>query len=397
MFILQNVRCVSTYFSQPLNYKTMKNNNYTKKNIITKLTACSVAGLIALTTVGQTASAEVTAPVGYVKLTFKAQSDTAFSLPMDRPRVFSGAVASVSGNVVNISSADLTANALQYADGSQQEKYYLLFTTGVLEGRSFDVVSNGTTSITLAQDGNQSVQALLGSSSNDSFVIRPHWTLDTLFPNGDGFPQITSVLQSGSSIQTKPNNVDGVNIASDHTYQFITGTGWVDKSNLLAGQVKDVVLPRNSFYMMRNLTNADVSKNLVGDVPLTDSKLLLTSNVIEQDSHVAFGFPVDVKLSETGLDSSAAFKSTSNVLTVDGDRLLVFDNDEQGFNKAPKNSYVFITGSGWVDTSNPLGGLVNPAQINLAAGSAFIVRKSSETANDKKQHQTTLPYNPFAE
>ena len=372
----------------------MKNKNKIK-------TAMSVAvaySLIVIAPLSQVAQADITAPIGYLKLTFKAQSDTPFSLPLNRPKVYSGQADSISGNTITVAAQDFTASQFVYADGSQNEKFYLLFTTGILEGRTFDVTANGTNSITVNQDGNTNIETLINdANANDNFEIRPHWTLDTLFPNGEGFPQVASAFDNGSEIHFKPVNQPGINLASEKIYKYVTGTGWVDNANLFGGRAKDVVLIRNSFFQARNVTTSDVVKSIVGDVPTTDGRLKLKSNVIQQDSYVSFSFPIDIKLSETGLENSPGFAHSSGQFSADGDVINIFNVALAGYNKAPSATYYYVSGIGWIDSANIFGGAVNATQIIFKAGTACLIRKASETSAATYHHSTVLPYNPFAE
>ncbi len=366
------------------------------KSALSAVATCSLMGIVSLAPMAQVATAEVTAPVGFVKLTFNAESDTLFSLPMNRPKVFNGQVDTISENTINIANPDFTASELVYADGSQNEKYYLLFTTGTLEGRTFDVTANDTDSITVDQGGDTDVQTLNGVVT-DNFEIRPHWTLDNLYPDGEGFPQSASIFDNGSEIHTKPVDISGINLSSEKVYKYVTGTGWLDAGNLFGGQVKDVVLTRNAFFHMRNKTTSEVTKNVVGDVPLTQASMKLRSNVIKQDSYVSFTFPIDIKLSETGLESSPAFQHTSGQLSSDGDVIWVYNLALTGYNHSPSRGYFYIAGTGWMDNTDLFGGAVDATQINLKAGSACFIRKAPENSAESYHHETTLPYNPFVE
>lgn len=369
-----------------------------KKQHQSRSTISLVAAFVAITTLTQVTLAEVTAPVGFLKLTFKAQSDTPFSLPLNRPEVYSGQLNSISGNIISLSTSPFTANQFVYADGSQNEKYYLLFTTGVLEGRSFDVTANGTNSITVNQDGTINIQTLINDvNARDRFEIRPHWTLDTLFPGGVGFPAVANAFTNGSEIHFKPINQPGINLASEKIYKYATGTGWVDNANLFAGRAKDVVLIRNGFFQARNVTVSDVIKNLVGDVPTVDGRVRLKSNVIQQDNFVAFSFPIDIKLSETGLENTSGFTRSSGQFNADGDTINLFNVTQAGYDKAPSATYYYVNGLGWINSANIFGGAVNATQVIIKAGTACFIRKAGEVSANTYQHGVVLPYNPFAE
>jgi len=341
--------------------------------------------------------AAVTAPVGYVKLTFNAQADTPFSLPLNRPKASSGKVQSISGNTITIASNTWTANEFVYADGTQNEHYYLLFTTGVLEGRSFDVTANGTNTITVDPDGGADIANLINdASATDNFEIRPHWTLNTLFPDGAGFDTSPDMLTTNGLILFKPSNLDGINHGASKSYKYVDGFGWVDNANVLgAVSANDTVLPRKTFYILRNTTANAIEKNLAGDVPTTDETVKLFTNIIKQDSYVAFCFPIDLTLDSTGLSTNPLFKKSTDQLTPDGDVLYVFNN-ATGYNPSTSKGYFYVDGVGWFDTSNTFGGVISGTTSINSVGRGFVIRKASEASTSKDHAKITIPYNPFS-
>ncbi len=354
--------------------------------------------LVAIVPLTQITKGDVTPPAGYLNLTFKALSDTPFSLPLNRPKVYSGQVDSVLENTISIAASELTASAFLYADGSQNEKYYLLFTTGVLEGRSFDITTNGNNSITLVQDGLIDVQDLINdANAHDLFEIRPHWTLDTLFPNGAGYPQVTNAFENGSTILFRATSTSGINLSPQKTYKYATGTGWVDNANLFAGRVKDVVLIRNGAFIARNVTASDVVKGFVGDVPTSDARARIKGNVIKQDSHASFTFPIDISLAQTGLASSPGFDPSAGQFDASGDIVYLYNVNLAGYNKAPSTSYYYVTGLGWINSANVFAGAVNASNVIFKAGTTFMIRKAADLSASTYHHGTALPYNPFAE
>lgn len=374
----------------------MKTNNL--KSLI------GAAALCATLTVPQLASAAVTAPVGYVKLTFNAESDTPFSLPMNRPMVYSGLASAVSGNVISIANTDFTANEFVYDETNQNENYYVIFKTGALEGRSFDVTVNAAGSVTVNPDHTDDNPnfdiASLGGLASDTFEIRPHWTLNTLLPDGEGFPQGATVFDSSSEIHTRPLDRDGINVGSDKIYRYGTAGGWVDTADLLGLDgivVGDVILRRNTSFIARNFTDEDVVLNVVGDVPTSDATLAIRDNVIAQDTHVAFTYPIDINLDNTGLGGSSVFTSSSSQFSSDGDLLSLYDPTASGYNQGPSKTYFYVDNFGWVDTSALLNGAVTATDINIEAGSASFIRKAGSADSEMLSHQVDMPYNPLAE
>lgn len=373
------------------------------KSACSKVVACALsglAGLALLAPLAQTANAEVTPPVGYVKLTFNAESDTPFSLPLNRPKVYSGQVATISGNTINLASNDLTASELVYNDGTQNEKYYVLFTTGLLEGRTFDVTANGANSITVDQDGDTDVETLAGAAT-DNFEIRPHWTLNTLFPDGAGFNASNDFDNpNGDIIFERDNTLNGLNLSMKADYFYYDNgdafTGWYNKKN--GSKVNDMVIKSGSMLIYRNTTLTNVITNLVGDVPLTDNKaVVVRSNVIDQDRYVGTIFPIGVTLNEAGFQNSSLYTKSTDFDNPEGDLIFVYPDNPTGFNPAPSGIYFYYDNgdafTGWYDKQS--AGLKNDVEV-FKPGKGFFYRKAANLA-ESELHNSVLPYNPFAE
>jgi len=350
--------------------------------------------LSVMTLLAPSAYAEVTAPVGYVKLTFAAQSDTPFSLPMNRPKVFAGKVDTITSNEITIASEDLTASAYVYNALSQKEHYYVLFTGGDLEGRSFDVTTNGTDTITVAQEGVDDLASIIGATATATFEIRPHWTLNTLFPDGAGFPVSADRTERKGMILIKPTDSNGINHSANKAYKYVTGEGWIDDFQLFSSPDNDVVLKRDIFYTLRN-EEALFTKNIVGDVPNVSARISLSANLIEQDSYIAFSFPQSLTLDSSGLATNPDFKSSTSLSVRDGDVLYVYDKDATGYNFGSSKGYFYVDGEGWYDNFQLFGGLVPGTTTLNSIGRGFIIRKSGETEAGMLKSKIDVPYLPF--
>lgn len=397
--------------------KTMKTNKM--KSSIKSIAACSLLGIVSLAPMAQLATGEVTAPVGYVKLTFNAESDTPFSLPMNRPKAYNGQVVTISGNVINIANDDLTASQLVYADGTQNEKYYLLFTTGVLEGRTFDVTANGTDSITVDPDYAElipalktDIQTLIGAAATDNFEIRPHWTLNTLFPDGANFPSSSNNnLPDGLLMYRTANAITatdiGVNISLSNSYFFFdNGTpslrGWYPSGSFTKSP--DEVVRRDVLYVYRNKTTTQNTLNLVGDVPLTDSKkkVKILADEMAQDNYMPTAFPIDTSLVESGIANLASFaKSTGSTNLPNGDIVQIYAYPTTGINPAPTSQYIYYDATGTTNDGWYLLGNVNPGQTVdddkiFKVGTGYVIRKASDFENADVLN-ATIPYSPLAE
>lgn len=365
----------------------------------------------------QTAKADVTAPVGYVNLTFKAESDTPFSLPLNRPKVYAGQATGISGNTINFANGDLTPNQYVYADVTQNEKFYLLVTTGVLEGRSFDVTANEAGSITVDPDGDTDILTTIKKldPSEDAlkpnFEIRPHWTLNTLFPDGTNFPaSANNNLPQGRLMwRTSDKNTAtdiGVNISLSNSYFFFDNgneslKGWYPSGSFTKSP--DDVLRRDIMYVYRNSSTIEYALSLVGDVPLTDSNLTvkILSDEIRQDNYMTLPFPVDTSLAESGILSMPGFiKSTGNPNLPNGDIVQVYAYPSLGINPAPVAQYIYFDADGTTNDAWYRIGNVSPGKSVddvkiFKAGAGYVIRKSVDLENTAPL-KSELPYEPFA-
>lgn len=382
------------------------------------LSSLGMASIIALAPIAlaPTASAEVTAPVGYVKLTFNAQSDTPFSLPMNRPKVYSGQVDSISGNVIAIENDDFTAGELVYdnvddANGLQLEKYYLLFTTGILEGRTFDVTSNTANSITVDPDWQEddpaeeaNIQTLINDAlATDNFEIRPHWTLGTAFPEGKDIPRTTSFSDIKGTVQFRTVQTGtNIPITVEYTY-FDSATddnldGWYLPNSPESGKKDDILLSNNTFYIFRNLSSTDYSPNIIGDVALVDFKNNLQTHVVLNDNYKTIAFPVELSLAQSKLYESGVFKATESFSLRDGDTLQVYSYPITTFNKPISTEYVYFDSSndtldGWYLPNSPESGKKDD-ELVFKPGRGYIIRTVPRDTESNRFWTTPRPYNP---
>ncbi|MFZ9933178.1 MAG: TIGR02597 family protein, partial [Chthoniobacterales bacterium] len=145
--------------------------------------------LIATTVLAAHTLAQTTAttdPVGFVSYTVNANSDQKVGVPMTQADVFSGAATAVSGTSVTTSGVPTLSG-----------KNLLLVTSGSAAGSWEEIASSTGTTVTL-------VAPISGFANSNSFVIRPFWTLSSLFPNGGAVP-----------ISPDPENPTGLVLLND--------------------------------------------------------------------------------------------------------------------------------------------------------------------------------------
>lgn len=370
-----------------------------------------------LASLSSIASAEVTAPVGYVKLTFNSTADTPFSLPLNRAKAYTGQASAIAGNVLSVSSNDFTADQYVYVNGSQDEKYYVLFTTGTLEGRAFNITDNSVNGITVETEVEEAGQAAptlqsLGALANDRFEIRPHWTLATAFPTTSSFPKSTNANSPAAYIMERPlhqlgttTSASGTNTPLDKLYFYFDSSndsldGWYLVGDNTFTKQDDKIIERGLFYVGRNQTNTTVDINVSGDVPLVDKSNRLRQNLVTQDNYIALGFPVEVSLGASGLINSG-FKKTTDANSLNGDLLLAYDDVTTTYNPNANKIYFYFDSTndavdGWYLVGDNTFTKQDTVRV-FKPGKGYIVRKAPDTTDKFEKWSTDLPYNPFAE
>lgn len=331
------------------------------------LLACLAIG-VGLTSRAQSVA---TAPVGAVVLEAPANSDSYFSIPLVRPAVYEGVVEAKSGNALTLKSASFAAGGLQYQAGVQSNTYYAQIASGSAAGQFSTILSNTAQAVTCEyeQDILDSVQV------GDKIVIRPYWTLGTVFPDsaaGTYFVASTSNLSSGRRTEILfPDLVTvGVNKSPNSIYYY--NLFW-RRVGAVSVNRNDVIIPPDTFFVIRgNAYSASTKTVVTGVVQLNPSTVsLLTSSAGKNDNPLGTTTPVPMAFSALNLTASGAFTaSTSNLSSGRGDEILVFDNSQIAKNKAPSAIYYF--NSFWRKVGETS---VNHNTSTIPVGAALIVRK----------------------
>lgn len=341
-----------------------------------------------------TASAQsvTTTPVGAVTLDALANSDVVVSIPLRRPSVYSGAASSITNNVVNALGTPWVDSQFVYASGTQPNRYYLLFTSGVREGMYYTISSNTSSSLTLdlAED---SLSSLTGT---ESFSIIPFWTFGTLFPDGTGVSG-TSVHSSRQTELLIPrSSAAGINLSAEYVYYYFTGTnpGWRRVGGGLSTLRNDDVIVPDSYFIYRQNNSTSNTHVFTGTVPATNSMTIvgtIASNT-RQDNAVSLGYPIALTLAQTKLFESGGFEASSSH-AARADELLVFDNSVVGKNKSAAQVYYYFSGAspGWRRVGGGLS-TVRDNDLVIQPGQGFIVRKAAKSTPGTALITTDLPY-----
>lgn len=271
-----------------------------------------------------------TPPIGFIRKDCPANSDTRLSIPLERQAEYVGPLAAITGNVLTVEGTPgWSPNQFQYAEGTQNEKYYVLFLSGTRLGRDFDVSANGDNTLTLDL-GNDTLEGVV---AGDRIKLLPHWTLDAAFPDGEGV-QASSIFQQETELLVQDGSTAGINLAPVKTY-FYTDS-WKDFNNVGGDAGSEVIRPHEPL-LVRNRSNA-TSAIFVGVVPTNTLSvpLRIPAGNGQQDNFVALSRPVPVRLRDAGLEDSFAVSPSTFLLT---DQLLVYDDTQIVINKSPRYTY----------------------------------------------------------
>ena len=341
---------------------------------------------------GQTTA--YTTPVGYLSIAVPADTDTPISAPLLRSAAWAGASTAVSGDTVSVAAASFTAS--QFGAGTNM----LQVTSGPLIGRTFPVLSNATGSVTVDPVGSTTLQAQ-GFVATNTFVIRPYWTLNTLFPSGAGVGVSSDPFSPTTQVMINNNLSSGTNRSAVAFYFYYDGSaggdaGWYDVANLDAGLQNDLALPPASVPSIRNSTASPLALTISGEVQSVAAATLVISDTSANDSFAQISYPVDTSLDQSNLFGNGAIADSSDPFAP-GDQLLVFNPSGTGQNPSASAFYFHYDGSqggdaGWYDSANLDAGAIG-ATTFLKAGSNIIIRKAGNGSGPVANTWTApLPY-----
>ena len=340
---------------------------------------------------------EVSEPSGYTSVTCLTGSDTIVSIPfIDETNSLSskvsGVVSLTGTSPSNTASFDLDG-VTGLVSNFYKDKYYLRFTSGLLEGSFYQVDSNAADNVTLKLEGDNG--ALI--AANDEFVIYKFWTLDTLFPPATQ----TTVVGSTDPFQTlnytlvyrHDEDLDGLSAAPTVAH-YILNNDWYRVGGGLSGA--EVIWPDQYLIIRHNAAVATPTiyrpKGKV-DVHHQFSVPLRTLTTGPQDNHVAIPRPLDLKLKDLGLIESGAFVSSANNFPFNRrDQLFVFDNTTSHINKSGSRIY-FYNGSNWIKNGS---GFPNADDDIIKATEGIVIRKYKTTDGASSIWHNYPSYVPIA-
>ncbi len=344
---------------------------------------------------GHAQTSVTTDPVGFTTVSCLANSDTFVAIPFTRPWAFAGAIQSVAGSTITVANnPGWTTNQFVYAAGTQPNHYYALIGAGGAsnpkEGHNYAVTANGANTLTV----DTSAEDLTGITTDTQVILIPAWTPATIFPATDAGVSFTATTSSASyktELLVPDNSAAGSNLPVT-SYFFsnnVDGTsnnvGWRIVGNNTTSHDNDVIA-RGSYFIVRNMNGAPtLPLKPLGAVLTKKLALPLRSSTSQsQDNAFSMVRPLDLMISQTGLNpADGSFVGTPpmprfrNRFFKAKDELLLFDNTQVGFNKAPSATYYYLASGdrseGWKLAGD---GLADHSSDIIPAGSAMLIRKA---------------------
>ena len=306
-------------------------------------------------------SASAVDAVGFNRTPVPANSDALVSIPFTKAPEGAYTVSSVPGSGVVRVTGTVT--------GSYADTYYVRFTGGNANGLWSTITANTTSGFTLA---NTDVASRV--VAGDTFIVYPHHTLSSLFPNGyEGISFITAGddgVNPGATIVLIKDTSIGTDKAAAKMCVHLGSFGWYDGD---WNQVDGLVLEPGTFVQVRNADEAkELDVFIAGDVPETKMAAVLpTSASGDNDLYLVNPYPVDVTLGQLGLETWA---SSEDGTTFKG-LVLLYDNATAGTDKSASVMGFYLTGDKWYDGDwNDITNLIIPS------GMGVVLRDSSGVA-----------------
>ena len=317
------------------------------------------------------AQENISGSVGYFTVEVNAGADRRMGIPFAKPTTHVGKVETIAVDTILVASSSSVPDVVTDA-------HYIMFTSGTLLGKWYQVVAYSNSSLTVSED----LQAA-GLTAGDSFKVAPFWTLDTLFPDGGSIPQSSDVFTPEAFVLLNDPTQVGTNLAANRVYFYHDGSqgpaGWYDNDNLGGGLAGSTPVPPGAYLTVRNGTEAPIAVAGYGYVP-TDAVAseILSRSDGSQDNQVANPYPAGMTLRASRLFEDGVIRGSPDVFAP-VDFLLIYEGIPSGFNPAASKVVFYYTGSlgpnGWYDNDNLGGGLIDDYEIE--PGAALIIRKQS--------------------
>ena len=199
----------------------------------TVLFSAACAGTILVSMLGATAQTQAhSKPMGYTTWTAKGNSDTRIGAAVHRKAEFVGKVDTLVGDTITVDGTSPGWTADEFTDPAYdpvaapntpptKDLYYVLIASGAKEGRYYEVTSNGANTLTIDPAGDTLAPDV---ANGTSIKLIPFWTLDSMFPAGEGVHPSQTFGILNSSILTPSTMTAGTNLSNSATYFYYDGS-----------------------------------------------------------------------------------------------------------------------------------------------------------------------------
>jgi len=343
--------------------------------VLPKLAFTITIGLIT-TVAGYKAAAQdvFTDPVGFVQQANTASADTIQVIPFTQIDQYRGVVGSVSGSqITDANTPGWTAGQWAYNPPANHSTYYVIFTTGANAGAYYTITNNGTGSLSV-----ELAPTTLGSvSPGDNYRIYPYWTLNTVWPNGQGVVPTTSIAIKKTEVLFPAIGGNGINLPPPTAYFFLQTaavTNWAVVGGGTSNVNDQIILP-DQYVILRQGAFGPTTNVALGAVPEYPIQIpLYTQTGSQQDNFVGIYRPSTATLAQSGLSNSFI----ASTVAIHRDEVLVLNPNGQAQNAPFNQAYYFVNptlvgDSGWRLVG---GGTADAGSSNVfALGTGVIVRK----------------------
>ncbi len=325
---------------------------------------------------------------GWKQTDFTENQCETYSYPWLKKETFSGSIASVSGQDATITGTPDLSSAL-----TSGTSYYMEIISGDNEGHRYDIVSaNASGVITLATDSDlcagppyNTTTSVPTNLAEDRFIVRPHQTIDDVFPVSGFTAESDSSMADRLLIHTG-GTPPWTNFYVDDPAEWKNETSGASASN-------DVLAPEQGLFVHPQATSGTTSILAMGIVRENAFCLPLNGGY----TLVAGGYPLDQSFDDRGLDGT-----TNNVTgSLDpsfADQIHFWDGDTNPYQES-FGCYFRIEGTitelptfnQWSDVEDADLTNASTNKVFICDRAAFYYRTSSTCY---AEHKLPLPWMP---
>jgi uncharacterized protein (TIGR02597 family) len=321
------------------------------KNIIISCMSLVIAGTLS-------AAEVVSAPVGFLQVTFPASKTSSLSIPLQKNPTAVGPVTAVGAGTLSDSNASWTSGQFS----SVTKPYFLKIVSGSAAGRYFLITANSANQLTVDTRGAN--LSTIVAVSNHYQVIQAR-TLGQLFGT-TSVPFLT---------HTDPTLADNLKLWSGSAWEvyYHNGTSWMRKGK--TGSYNDTVIyPDEGVQVVRRGTTP-LTIAIAGEASMLAEK---TEAVGPATTFAANRYPVNVSLKNLGLLNLPNWMSGATAS--EADRVQINENGTWV-------SY-WYTGTNWKKGGSSL----SQDNATVAAGTGYLILRRSSSTSVSAIATQPMPY-----